>query len=329
MRTHARFPEIASGAGHYESFYIKACRPGGGEALWIRHTVHKRPDEEPSASLWLTHFDADEAGPRATKITYPASELSVPTGAYIKVGEATLDQSTARGSIPEDSLPSSWDLTFTDEGEAFHHLPSERMYRAKLPRTKLLSPYPGARFSGTAKVGDREIALDGWPGMIGHNWGAEHAERWIWLHAADLGGNPGDYLDIAAGKIKIGPWTTPWISNGVIVLDGEQYRLGGLDRIYGLDLEETENGLAFEVPGKGVNAKGTISAPAKDFVGWVYADPKGPEHNVVNCSIADLELKVERAGERHARLEVPGGTAYELGMRETDHGVPLQPFPDG
>ena len=320
---------MPSGAGHYESFYIKACRPGGGEALWIRHTVHKRPDEEPTASLWLTQFDADESSPRATKATYPATDLSVPTGAYIKVGDAILDESAARGSIAEDNLAASWDLTFTDEHEAFHHLPYERMYRGKLPRTKLLSPYPGARFSGTAKVGDKEISLDGWPGMIGHNWGAEHAERWIWIHAADLGGNKGDYLDVAAGRIKLGPWTTPWIGNGVIVLDGEQYRLGGLDRIYGLNLDEVENGLEFEVPGKGINAKGKISAPAKDFVGWVYADPRGPEHNVINCSIADLELKVERAGERHARLEVPGGAAYELGMRETDHGFPLQPFPDG
>ena len=39
----ARFPKVAAKGGHYESFYIKACRPGGGQGLWIRHTVHKRP----------------------------------------------------------------------------------------------------------------------------------------------------------------------------------------------------------------------------------------------------------------------------------------------
>jgi hypothetical protein len=26
---------------------------------------------------------------------------------------------------------------------------------------------------------------------------------------------------------------------------------------------------------------------------------------------------------------VPGGAAYELGMRERDHGMPIQPFADG
>jgi hypothetical protein len=27
--------------------------------------------------------------------------------------------------------------------------------------------------------------------------------------------------------------------------------------------------------------------------------------------------------------ELSGGAAYELGMRETDHGIAVQPFPDG
>ena len=32
---------------------------------------------------------------------------------------------------------------------------------------------------------------------------------------------------------------------------------------------------------------------------------------------------------RHARLEVAGAAAYELGIRDTEHGVPLQPYPEG
>jgi hypothetical protein len=78
-----------------------------------------------------------------------------------------------------------------------------------------------------------------------------------------------------------------------------------------------------------VEVRGRIAAPAKDFVGWVYADPKGPEHNVVNCSIADLELMVERKGRSPRRLSLAAAGAYEFGMRETDHGIPIQPYPDG
>ena len=81
----ARFPGVAAKAGHYESFYLKAARPGGGQALWIRHTVHKRPGAEPSASIWFVLFDREAEGPRATKVTVPAAELAVPDGGWIGV----------------------------------------------------------------------------------------------------------------------------------------------------------------------------------------------------------------------------------------------------
>ena len=32
---------------------------------------------------------------------------------------------------------------------------------------------------------------------------------------------------------------------------------------------------------------------------------------------------------RRVTLTVAGGAAYELGMRERDHGMAIQPFPDG
>ncbi|MDQ3729963.1 MAG: hypothetical protein M3355_10285 [Actinomycetota bacterium] len=329
VRTEARFADVPASQEHYESFYLKASAPGGGRSVWLRHTTHQRPGEPVQGSLWLTAFDADAPGPRATKATLPAAEISAPDGAYIRIGESELRPGSAKGSISGDSPHAAWDLSFTDGARALRHLPYEFMYRSKLPRTKMLSPHPAAVFSGTVEIGGETIELDGWPGMVGHNWGAEHAERWTWIQASDLGGRRGDYIDIAAGRIKVGPLTTPWIANGRIVLEGEAYTLGGLDKVYGTEVSESSDGATFTFPGKNVNVKGRVGAPLKDFVAWVYADPTGPEHNALNCSIADIELKVERPGEKHARLEVAGAAVYELGTRETDHGVPLQPFSDG
>jgi hypothetical protein len=320
---------VAASDGHYESFYIKAARPGGGRSVWIRHTIHQRPDEPATASLWFTWFDADAPGPRATKQTVAHEALAFPENAYIQVGEAVLESGRARGTAASDSLTASWDLTFADESDPLHHLPYEAMYRTKLPKTKFLSPYPAATFDGSVTVGPERFEIGGWPGMIGHNWGAEHAERWIWLQASDLGGNKGDYLDIGAGRIKIGRMTTPWVANGRIVIDGEPYRVGGFRGTYGTEIKEGANSCDFTIPGKGINLKGRVNAPAKDFVAWIYADPRGPEHNTLNCSISDLEVKVERPGRPHAHLEVAGAAAYELGVRDMDHGVPLQPYPDG
>ena len=329
MRTEARFPGIDLGAGHYESFYIKAAHPGGGRAVWIRHTVHKRPRAEPTASLWLTLFDADAPGPRAAKATHPAAELSVPTGAYIQIGPATLQPGRASGSISTPAIEAGWDLRFTDEGDPFFHLPYRRLYSAPLPRTKLLSPHPNALFEGTVSVGGETIDLEGWPGMIGHNWGAEHAERWIWMQGGDLHGQQGSCFDLAAGRIKLGPLTTPWVANGVLRIDGEEHRLGGLDRIHRTRIDETPTGCAFEVAGDGLKVRGRVAAEPRNVVAWVYADPDGPEHNTLNCSISDLELELIRKGAEPERLAVTGAAAYELGLRETDHGIPLQPYPDG
>jgi hypothetical protein len=45
--------------------------------------------------------------------------------------------------------------------------------------------------------------------------------------------------------------------------------------------------------------------------------------------VSDLELNVERPGKPDQKLTLAGGAAYEFGMRETDHGIPIQPYPDG
>jgi hypothetical protein len=326
----ARFPGVAEKAGHYESFYIKAARPGGGRALWIRHTVHKRPGAEPNASIWFVLFDREADGPRATKLTVPVAELSVPEGGWIRVGGAEIGPGRAEGEIETDALRASWKLSFEGDAAPCKYLPADWLYEAPLPKTKFVAPYPDARFSGSLNIeGSEAIELDGWPGMIGHNWGTEHAERWVWLEGTGFADAPGAYFDAGAARIKIGPLTTPWVPSGMLVLDGEQHRLGGFGRIRSAAIEDSPTACSFVLPGEDVVVRGRVSAPRKDFVGWVYADPEGPEHNTVNCSAADLELTVERPARPARTLTLPGGAADECGMRETDHGIPIQPYPDG
>jgi hypothetical protein len=316
--TEARFPAVPVEAGHYESFYIKACHPQEALGVWIRYTVHKRPGALPNGSLWVTLFDRAAQGPRAHKETLPAPVAGGTD--WIGVGEASMRTGAAVGAIDG----AEWELSFATSEPPLFHLPRAWMYRARLPRTKLLSPVPAARFAGTLRVDGRTVAVDDWRGVIGHNWGAQHAERWIWLHG--LTGD-GDWLDAALGKVKLGPVTTPWVASGALSLDGERHALGGPGRK--LELREAPDGCEFLITGKGLRVRGNVTAPRKDFVGWVYADPDGPEHNTVNCSIADMRLRVEREGSPVRELVVEGGAAYELGMRERDHGIPIQPFPDG
>src|SRR5260221_1639456 len=329
MEEGARFPRVGQKDGHYESFYVKACEPGGGRGLWIRHTVHKRPRAEPNGSIWFVLFHRGAAGPRATKVTVPAEELSAPAGSWTRAGEAEIGRGRAEGSVDTDAASAAWSLTFSGDAEPCRYLPADWLYEAPRPRTKFVAPYPDARFEGRLEIDDETIEFSGWPGMIGHNWGSEHAERWVWLEGTGFADAPGTYFDAGAARVKLGRRTSPWIPSGMLMLDGEPHRLGGLGAIRSASIEETPGACSFVLPGKDAVVRGRVSAPEKDFVGWVYADPRGPEHNVVNCSVADLELTVERPGLPVRQLTLAAGAAYELGMRETDHGIPIQPYPDG
>ena len=311
----ARFPAVPAGQGHYESFYLKLGRAEEPLGAWIRYTVHKRPGEVPVGSLWFTLFEA--GGPRASKVTLPAPATG--GGRWIRLGEAYLGEGVAVG---EAEPGVGWELRFETEEPPLFHLPRGWMYRARLPRTKLLSPAPAARFDGRLSVDGREIAVEGWRGMVGHNWGAQHAERWIWLHGLTP---DGAWLDAAIGKVRIGPLVTPWVGNGAISVDGGRHSLGG-PRV---EVHEAPARCGFLLRGPGIAVRGAVSAPRERFVGWVYADPDGSEHQTVNCSIADMRLSVERKGRPPLELSVPNGAAYELGMRERDHGMAMQPYPDG
>jgi hypothetical protein len=309
--TAARFPAVPARAGHYESFYLKLCHPSEPLGAWIRYTVHKRPGAAPNGSLWFTLFEP--GGPRAAKLTLPRPETG--DGGWLRVGEARIGSDGARGSVGG----AEWELSLEAAEAPLLHLPAAWMYRAPLPRTKLLSPAPAARFSGRLVVDGRAIDVDGWRGMAGHNWGSQHAERWIWLHGLTP---DGDWLDAAVGRIRLGPVTTPWVANGALSIAGDRYALRRAR------VTEYPDRCTFRLSGRGVEVRGTVEAPRGRFVGWIYADPDGSEHHTVNCSIADMRLRVSRRGGASSELVVDGSAAYELGMRERDHGMVIQPDPD-
>jgi hypothetical protein len=331
LPTEARFPGIALGKGHYESFYAKLSHPTRPVGIWIRYTVHKRGGELPQGSLWFTLFDREAGGPKATKVTLPSGHTGAGAGHYIHVGTSRFWPGGLSGDASSEGVSASWDLRFDAGARPFRHLPRPWMYAAPIPRTKLLSPHPATRFTGQVEVDGTQIDVDGWPGMVGHNWGAQHAERWIWMHGTGFSGHEpdGTWLDAALGRIKLGPVTTPWIANAMLVLDGVEHRLGGPERVRATKVGEGPTRCEFTLPGERVEVHGRVEAPNSDFVGWVYADPDGSEHNTVNCSIAAMALTVREKGGGEVKLETEWGAAYELGMRERDHGIPIQAFPDG
>jgi hypothetical protein len=345
MTVSALFPSADIGVGMYESFYLRAVSPAEPVGAWIRYTVHKRPGHAPSGSLWCTVFDASAGRPFMHKLTTPA--LAAPAGDWIEIGEdARLGPGIAEGACG----PARWSLRFASDEPELRHLKQAWLYKTPLPRTKLTSPAPAARFDGTIELPDRTLKLDEWPGMVGHNWGSEHAERWIWLHGIGFEEDPSAWLDVALGRVLIAGRLTPWMASGAVSLDGRRLRLGGLGA-RGLKVAESAARCSLTLPGEdGLSLEAHVNMPAQTSAGWRYEDPGAlshtqpgsvsvppppsaaagaGEHDVVNCSVAALTLNVRPRGEAARTLHTAHGAAYELGMRERDHGVPLAPFSDG
>jgi hypothetical protein len=292
--------------GHYESYYLRAVDPHAPRGVWIRNTVLRRPGGAPAGSLWCTVWDGENA-PIAVKET-PALAAR---GDWLTIGSARFGPTAISGAAAVGGQRASWKLTVRDAAPPLRHLP---LYRAPLPRTKLESPAPAARFSGIVHADHSTLEIDGWPGMIGHNWGSQHAERWLWLHGIGFEGAPDAWLDVAVGRVRLGPLTTPWIANGALQLDGRRRTLRGPAEV------DARPGAATVALG---DTRIQVSAPLEQTIAWVYADPPGGEHHSLNCSVAALELTT--AGRT---LTTSHGGVYELGIRERDHGVRLAPFPD-
>jgi hypothetical protein len=349
------FPQAAIGKGMYESFYLRAVSPDEPVGAWIRYTVHKRPGQPPRGSLWCTIFDAQRGAPFMHKHTTDA--LSAPAGDWIAIGadpsqegagstgeggvaaggdRASVDGGRLGPSTAEGACgPARWSLRISDGDSELRHLKQPWLYRAPLPRTKLTSPAPAASFDGTIELPDRTLELRGWHGMVGHNWGAEHAERWIWLHGIDFAEDRAAWLDVALGRVLVAGRLTPWMASGAISLHGRRQRLGGLGA-RGVRVAESPTRCSLSIPGEdGLLVQAYVDDPPGAAAGWRYADPDGGEHDVVNCSVAALSLNVRPRGGAATTLHTAHGAAYELGMRtlkgtgERDHGVPLAPFGDG
>jgi hypothetical protein len=295
--------------GRYESHYLRAVDPARPRGAWIRHTTHQRPGEAPTGALWCTVWDMEAGPPYAVKESLPA-----PPPREFRAGASALGRSAA------------WELSAAGDADALRHLPRAWMYRAPLPRTKLESPLPDAVFTGWVETDGRRTEVAGWRGMVGHNWGSEHAERWVWLHAVGFAEAPGAWLDVALGRVRVGGVLTPWVANGALTLDGRRYRLGGLTRRPRVDARP--GAFEGEFGGSGVTVSVAVTAPERQTVAFRYADPTGGEHVAMNCSIAEVRLRVERPGRPGLELATAFGGAYELGVRETPPGVTVEPFPD-
>lgn len=303
-------------AGAYESWFVSARDPAAPRALWIRHTRHRPRRGPESAALWCTVVDHDRGQrPAVVKQVFG----TFPPGAAAGPGQF-------RGAAAMGARAARWDLAITGGQPPLRPLRPPALYRAPLPRTKLEASVPDGLVSGVIELDGHSVAVSGWRGTVGHNWGSEHADSWVWLHAAGFGAAPEAWLELVLARIRIGRARSPWTAMGALSLGGERIPLGGLGRrpVVGAH----PGSLTAGIPSPGARLRLTVTAGDEDAVAVSYADPSAGTRAVRHAALATVGVALHRRGERE--LIMSGGRgAYEFGTRQGMRGIVLQPLPEG
>jgi hypothetical protein len=302
----ARVARVPLGAPLYESHYLTATDPAGGRALWLRHTALKRRGEPAHATVWLTWFDESAPCPRALRVT-AREPVSDPGAAWSRSSLGELSPGVARGAIGG----ASWQLTWDGHAPEVPYLPVPWLYDRPIPRSNGVALVPAATVSGTLSLdGAGPVSLDRWYGIVGHNWGTEHADHWSWIHAGGLGEDRSGWLDLALARVKLGPLLTPWLAGGALHLDGRTYATARSGRVR-REIDGAHTFVRVPLAG-GARVDLVITAPERATASWDYASPTGAGRDVRNCSIADASLTLCEHGNT-ASLEIEGRLAVEHG----------------
>jgi hypothetical protein len=304
------------GAYGYESWFVSARDPVSRRALWIRHTRHRPRRGLESVALWCTVIDRDLGQPAVViKQVFSAFPAGAAAGPGRFRGQAAMGGQSAR-----------WDLAISGEQRPLRPLRPPVLYRAPLPRTKLEATVPDGQVAGLLEIDGREVPVSGWRGTVGHNWGSEHADSWVWLHAAGFGAAPQAWLELVLARISVGPARSPWTAMGALSLSGERILLGGLGRPPGVDARPDR--LAADVPSPGARLLVSATTDDDDPVAVTYTDPRGGIRTVRHAALASVELTLHRPGNREFVLS-GGCGAYEYGIRQGMPGIEPQPLPEG
>jgi hypothetical protein len=304
------------GAGGYESWFVSARDPASPRALWIRRTRHRPRHGTESVALWCTVADRGlSPRPVVVKQVFGSFPADVVAGPGQFQGQAAMGARTAR-----------WSLSIAGGPPPLRPLRPEALYHAPLPRTKLEVSVPDGLVTGLLDVDGHRVELSAWRGTVGHNWGSEHADCWVWLHAAGFSTAEQAWLDLVLARIKVGPARSPWTAMGAFSLGGEPVPLGGLGRRPQVDARPGQ--LTAVVPGPRTRARIWVTTADDDAVAVPYADPRGGTRAVRHAALAQVELTVHRQGEHEVTLSTSRG-AYEYGTSQGLPGIELEPLPAG
>lgn len=314
--------EPSTRGGHVESFFLKLNDPEGRRALWIKATILARVHGAPVAEAWAIAFDraGDHVGAKAV---VPFGEAYFSRDRLdVRVAELALSAGKIEGSVTSGGRRIDLALTFTTTSAPLVLFPSLRMYEGPLPSSKLVTPYPDARFTGHYAVDGQRVEVEAWRGMQGHNWGKRHAELYGWGHCNQWENEEDLIFEGATARVRVGPLLAPPLTVLCVWRRGVRYAFNQPLVLLRSRGAIGQRGWTFHAESRLARVEGELAADTRDFVGLHYENPDGATTCCLNSKIAagTLRFAVKGRSEIVARTRA---AALEIGTRDPAHGIPM------
>jgi hypothetical protein len=315
--------------GHVESYFVKANDRSGERAVWLKWTIFapERAPDRAVAEVWAVAFHRTH-GHVATKATVPFESARFARDALaIDVDGCTLSPTGARGHVESGARAIAYDLSFDARGVApIVPFPSARMYEGPFPSSKLVSPMPDMRASGSVVVDGVSWTLDAWPAMLGHNWGRRNAELYGWGHCnawdrVDGVGADDLVLEGTTARVKLpGGLRTPMTTILCVRHRGVRYDMNSIASIARNRGVVTPRRWQFRGTCAHATIDGELWGTTDDFVGLYYANPDSPTTHCLNTKIAHARVELRVRGRPPATF-TSKCAALEIGTHDASHGV--------
>ncbi|WP_176233919.1 hypothetical protein [Candidatus Hakubella thermalkaliphila] len=278
--------------------------------------------------LWAVYFDGETGQHVAVKKEVPFSQCLFKTAEFsVKVDDAILEPGKLKGSISSEKHSISWELAFRGDMQPLFLLPL-KFYQGGFPKAKALVGLPMAIYDGMLSVDGKKVEIANWVGSQNHNWGTKHTDLYAWGQVAGFDNHPDSFLEVATGRLKMGPIWTPPMTLMVLRHKGKEIALNSLMQSVRAKGSFKYFDWDFSSETDEVRIEGTVSAPKEHFVGLKYYNPPGGIKHCLNTKIASCDLKVtyKQAGKPDATetLSTKNRAAFEILTDKRDHGVEIR-----
>lgn len=284
-------------APHYEVWFITLNHRASQRGFWFRYTMEVSPRSNgPVAGLWAASFSRaaydDNLG---LKHAYDIDhfEFDRANDFGIRIGEAMLSSTRARGSVQQGANSIDWDLSYVPCQSTYHHA-SKALIRLARPSSFVCSPNLDTRFSGRIVVNGKTIKVEDEPGCQSHLWGRKHVDDWVWVHSNAFEKHPGTVFEGLAARPRRAGRTLPPIQSLYLRHRGEEYRFVRL-RLS----EQWQHRLgmgywSFSAMNTRMYLEGTAQCRMRDMLQAEYSDPDGEALYCINSEIANLKIRLFR-----------------------------------